>query len=201
MNKLRDIFKINKIIKILVFSDILILSGFGLFAPIFAVFLTDKIVGASLVVVGIADFIYLITKSLVQIPVGILIDKTKGEKIDFWFTFGGSLLATLSVLLYINAIFPWHIYIAQVLYGLGIGVAYPGWMGLFTRNMEGGRESFVWSLHSTLVEFSSALAAAAGGLIAERFGFNILFISVFVICLIGTLSLFGMFTYINEQPN
>ena len=76
----KHIFNINKILKVLVASDILIFSGFGLMSPIFAVFVTGQISGGSLITVGIAEAIYLASKSLLQIPIGILIEETKGQK-------------------------------------------------------------------------------------------------------------------------
>ena len=67
--------KINSVIRILTISDVLIISGFGLVAPIFAVFITDSIKGGTLEVVGIASAVYLLAKSLGQIPVAVIIDK------------------------------------------------------------------------------------------------------------------------------
>jgi len=45
---------------------------------------------------GLASTVYLITKSIFQIPVARVIDKKKGERDDFWFMIVGSLLITLS---------------------------------------------------------------------------------------------------------
>ncbi|GAH48577.1 unnamed protein product, partial [marine sediment metagenome] len=65
----------NPVIKVLTISDFLIISGFGLITPIFAVFVTDTIEGGTLAVVGIAAAIYLLARSIGQIPVGAIIDK------------------------------------------------------------------------------------------------------------------------------
>src|SRR3972149_10421712 len=105
----RNLFNINKILKVLVASDVIIFSGWGLMSPIFAVFITEQIAGASLITVGIAEAVYLATKSILQIPIGIKIDETKGQKIDFWMAFIGSLLTAISIILYIFAKTPLHI--------------------------------------------------------------------------------------------
>lgn len=188
-----NLFKINKILKILVFSDILLISGYGLVSPIFAVYVTNQIAGGSLLVVGIAESIYLATKSVLQVPIGILIDKTSGEKIDFWLAFVGSLLMAISTFLYIFASTPLHVYLIEFLFGVGSAISFPAWMGIFTRNMEYGKESFVWSLQSTGTELGSALTATLGGLIGEMFGFNTLFVTVGVITLAGTLLLIAIY--------
>lgn len=194
-----EFFKLNKILWTLVVSDIVIVSGFGLISPIFAVFLTEQIIGGSLVVVGIAEAIFLGVKSLLQIPIGILIDRTEGEKIDFWFVLGGTLLMSISVFFYLVASLPWHIYLIEVLAGIGAAMAYPAWTGLFTRNMEEGKESFAWSLAATTTEFGSAATAAIGGVLADRFGFGPVFMLVGIVGLLGTLLLFLFYPEVTKE--
>ncbi len=74
---------INKIVKILVLSDFIIISGFGFIAPIFALFLTDKIQGGTIETVGFASAIYWLAAVLTRLPIARYIDKTKTEKDDF----------------------------------------------------------------------------------------------------------------------
>jgi hypothetical protein len=46
---------------------VFIVSGFGLISPIFAIFLTSNIKGATIDVVGITTMIHFLTKSLAQL--------------------------------------------------------------------------------------------------------------------------------------
>lgn len=190
---LKRYFKINKILRTLVISDVIILSAYGLMSPIFAVFLTDNIIGGSLIVVGIAETIYLLVKSLLQIPIGILIDRTKGEKIDFWLVFSGSLIEAACIFAYIFASTPIHIYMISFVFAIGSAMMYPAWMGLFTRNMEKGKESFVWSLHTTPTELGAAVSAGLGAIIAEHYGFDFLFALVGGFTVFGTLILYAFY--------
>lgn len=57
----------NKTLKLLIFSDIFVLSGFGFIAPILAIFIKDNLVDGTIVAAGIASAIYMITHSLLQI--------------------------------------------------------------------------------------------------------------------------------------
>jgi len=82
---------ISRVIKILTLSDILMMGGFGLVSPIFAVFITDTISGGTLGVAGIAITIYLLTKSIGQLFAAEIIDKIKGEMDDFWSVSIGSI--------------------------------------------------------------------------------------------------------------
>ncbi|MGA2910688.1 MAG: MFS transporter [Candidatus Microgenomates bacterium] len=185
----KNILNINRILTTLVVSDIFLFASFGLISPIFAVFVNQQILGGTLIVVGIGEAIYLATKSILQLPIGILIDNVSGEKIDFYLTISGNLLISISIGLYIFATIPVHIYLIQALMGIGGAISYPAWMGLFTRNMEEGRESFIWSVHSTFTELFSAVAAALGGYLAVTLGFHYLFLVVSILSLIGTLLL------------
>ena len=197
--KVREFLSLNKILEVLIFSDLVINSAYGLIAPILAVFLTDSISGGSLIVVGISDAIYLGVKSILQIPIGLKIDKTEGQKIDFWYLFLGNLLTSAGVFLYLFATLPWHVYLISLIFGIGGAMAYPAWTGLFTRNVVRNRESFAWSLSSTTMELGEAAAALIGGVVAQLLGFDILFGVVGALSTLGTLSLFSFYKTLKES--
>ncbi len=54
MRSLLGIHKLNPAVRILIYSDVLMISGWGLVEPLFAVYVTDQIKGASLELIGIA---------------------------------------------------------------------------------------------------------------------------------------------------
>ena len=188
-----EVLSLNKILYTLILSDFILISAYGLVAPIFAVFLTDRIIGATLITVGISEAVYLATKSLLQVPLGILIDRTEGQKIDFWFLFLGNLIMALAIFSYLPASLPWHIYLISLFYGIGAAMAFPAWTGIFTRNIVANRESFAWSLSTTFVEIGEAGAAVIGGVVAELLGFNALFLIVGIVSIVGSFSLFFVY--------
>lgn len=183
-------FSLNRILYVLIFSDFIVISAYGLLAPIFGIFLLERIAGSTLVIIGISEAIYLVTKSLIQVPLGIIIDKTPGQKIDFWLLFVGNLLMSLSLFAYIWVSLPIHIYLISFVYGIGGAFSYPAWTGLFTRNMVENKESFAWSFSTTFVELGRAGAAVLGAIIGEMLGFNSLFVVVGGLSLLGTFILF-----------
>lgn len=186
----QEIKSVNKFIWVLTWSAFLITFGFGLITPIFAVFLTQQIQGGSLVVVGLAEMIYLVTKSTFQIPVSLIIDKTPGEKIDFYCMFFGGILITLVPFLYLFVWLPWQVYLLQFIYGLGAALDWPAWMGLFTRHIDKNKESFEWSMEMTVEDAGMAGAAVIGGFLADRFGFRPVFLLMGIFSLLTFLSLF-----------
>ncbi|MFH0803496.1 MAG: hypothetical protein V1877_00020, partial [Candidatus Tagabacteria bacterium] len=60
---------INKIIKVLMLSDFILISAFGFIAPIFAIFMTDKIQGATIETVGYASALYWVAAILIRLPI------------------------------------------------------------------------------------------------------------------------------------
>ncbi len=178
---------INKVIKILVFYDLVLLFGWGLIIPILAIFIVESIKGGDVKVVGIAVGIYWIGKSIIQIPIARYLDKNHGEKDDYYALIGGTLLASFAPLGFIFATLPWHMYILQGVNALGMALAIPSWCGIFTRHIEKGKEAFCWSLDSSALGIGTGAAGILGGMVAGTLGFTPLFIGVSVLGIMATL--------------
>jgi MFS family permease len=177
--------KINKVIRVLILSDVLLVTGLGFITPIFAIFLTNKIKGGNVEIAGFAASFYWITLSLVLIPFGKYLDKNHGEKDDLYFIIIGNLLAALAVFGYLFSYLPWHIYLLQTIYALGMGMNIPGYTAIFTRHIDKGKEALSWSTRAAFVGVGAGIAGALGGVIAHRFGFNALFIGVGIFILLS----------------
>ena len=178
-------FNFNKIIRILIITDVFVYSSWGLIMPVLAVFIVQSINGGDAGVVGMAVGIYWITKSLLQIPIGKYLDRNHGEKDDYWFMVAGSYLASLTPLVFLVSSEPWHIYALQVVHAIGMAMALPPWGGLFTRHMDRGREAETWAFESSFLGIGLGIAGIVGGFVAKTIGFAPLFIGVSVLGMIG----------------
>ncbi|MCU0679318.1 MAG: MFS transporter [Planctomycetes bacterium] len=177
---------VNPVIRLLISSDILFsMSRLGLVTPVFAVYITDTIEGGDLEVVGIATAIFLLAKSLLQIPASTLIDKIRGEKDDFWAMFAGTAIIALAVLLYAFINTPWQLYLLQFIYGAAAAIAFPAWMAIFTRHIDREHEGLEWGIYFTMTDLATAAAAAIAGMIAYRYGFVPLFVIATFMAIIG----------------
>ena len=137
----------NRTMKLLLLSDIFVLTGFGLIQPILAIYINGGgVTGGTMLSAGLASALFLFTKSMVQLPFGHYVDKQPGK--TKWLILGTFLMAGVPII-YITANSIYHIYLAEVIYGLGSGLAYPTWLGLWSANLDKGRESFQWSVYST----------------------------------------------------
>ena len=188
--KIKPNFSINRIIRFLTLSDILILSGWGLVNPIFAVFVTNQVRGGSIEIAGLAITVFLLTKSLVQIPTAWVIDKKRGEIDDFWVMIAGSLIISLTAFLFIFAKTIPQILLIQVVGGFGMALSYPSFLAIFTRHLDSHKEGFEWSLYSATTDLGGAVVAGLGGVIANYLCFQPLFLLVGLLSLLGTSFLF-----------
>ena len=71
-----------------------------------------------------------------------------------------------------------------------VAISYPAWRGLFARNLDKGREAFEWSFNSSANGLVAASAALVSGFVADKFGFNYVFI---IAPIIGTPGIIGLF--------
>jgi MFS family permease len=190
---------INKIVKVLILSDFVLTSAFGFVAPIFAIFLTNDIEGGTIETVGYSAAFYWTAAVLFRLPIARYMERTKSEKDDFYFMIFGSLLICAVPFLFILSAKIWHIYLIQALYGLGYSFRIPGWYGMFTRHIDRGHEGYEWSVATLVSGGGAAITAALGGIMAARFGFDLLFIFIGTISIIGSAVL--IFLYYIVEPN
>lgn len=188
----------NKIIRILILSDILIISGFGLISPIFAVFITEQIQGGRLEVAGLASTVYLLTKSIFQLPLARLMDKIRGKRDEFSMMLLGSLIISLAPLFYFWIRNPLQLFLVQGFYGIGGALAYPAWLALFTSHVDKDNLAFDWGIYGTGVEVGGAIAAGVGGFLAGKFGFKPLFLIVSLVSFTGSLLLLTISRYLKR---
>jgi len=188
----------NLVIRMLILSDVIWMGACGLLGPIFAIFVVGFIQGGSEVVAGIAASIYLITKSVAQIPAATIIDRIRGEKDDFWFMFIGSILGALIPLAYLIISTPAQLYAVQFLYGLFIAVTFPSYMAIFTRHIDKTKEATSWGVYFTLNDFSSAVAASVGGVLAGTMGFRPLIVITVTVSLFGVACLYPIRRHVRK---
>lgn len=183
----------------MVISDFLLISGFAVFGPIFAVFVTQNVEGGSLAVVGFASAIFQIFKSSFQIPIARYLDKNHGEKDDFYSLMIGSVLISLVPFFYAFATKSTHLYMINAVYGLGGAFAIPPWNAIFTRHIDKMQESTEWAVESVAIGIGAASAAALGGIMAENFGFRFVFITAGVLAIAGASILLKIFSNLKEK--
>lgn len=185
--------KVNKVIQLLTLSYSVVLAGWGLITPIIAVYVVENIPNAGLEAVGIGTTLYLLTRSVAQLPIAYGLDRRKGEKDDFFALFTGLVLVGTAAFAYSGIINVWQLYVIQILYGLGDALIYPSWSSLFTRHLDKDKIATETSLFQAAADLSSALSASLGALLILKFGYHPVFIIVGVATWLGAFLLIPMY--------
>ncbi len=169
-------FKISTVVKYFILADLALLAGWGLIQPVFAVFILNRIEGATVITLGVAAAIYWIVKSVIQIPIALMLDRTPSEKDDYIFLIFGLILAGITALsfIFINQI--WQLYLVEFLHSLGFAFYVPAWNGMFARHLDKDHQSLDFSLDSTLVGVASAITGLLSGVFVTWFGYNTIFV-------------------------
>ncbi|MHB9019746.1 MAG: preprotein translocase subunit SecE [Minisyncoccota bacterium] len=166
---------INRIVKYFILSDLTFLAGWGLLDPLFAVFITRNISGATMITVGIMAAIYWGVKSIFQIPISMFLDKFDGEKDDFYALIVGILLASLTMFSFMAASEVWHLYVIQFFKAIAFALYVPAWTAILSRHLDRDKVAFEWALASTSAGFAIGLTGLIGSWLAEM-SFNLMFL-------------------------
>ena len=185
---------INRVIRHLVISDFVLNFAFGLLSPIFAVFVLKNIDGGSLKVIGTAIACYWLMRTLTTVPLSRLMDKTDGERDEFYFSIIGTFIISSMPLFYLFADKPWHIYLIQGILGLANSMAVPAWRILFTDHIDRGRIGFEWSLEDIAIGCAVGASAYIGSVLADKFGFQIVFVILAMLGYISTMLLIPLYS-------
>jgi DHA1 family multidrug resistance protein-like MFS transporter len=169
-------FKVNRVIKYFVLSDLFFWGGWGLINPIFALFVVGRIADASVLTVGIATALYWIVKALSQIPIALYLDRRDRDHFDLHFLIIGLMFAGFVAMLFPLVTSVGMLYALMILQGLAYGIYTPSWSAVFSRHLDKNHYAFDWSLDSTTVGLSSGIAALIGGAVAGIFGFDAVFV-------------------------
>ena len=164
---------INRVIRYLIAYDFVLNFAFGLLAPIFAVFILQNIEGAheNVRIIGTATSIYWLARILSTTPLSRFMDKTDGERDEFYFTIIGTVLTSTVPILLIFADVPWHLYLIQFVHGLSNSMAVPGWRILFTDHIDRDKIGYEWSVEDIAIGIAVGTSGYLGSVLADKFGF------------------------------
>lgn len=190
---------VNKAVRILLIYIFLVVMGASLFSPIFAIFITGNILGATLKTAGFALAIYAFTKAIIQIPLARKIDKHSGERDDFFVLLAGAAIGIIFPFSMLVVTKSSELYLLEFLAGIGDACLMAAYYGIFARHVDKGSEGFEWSLFSAFgLTISTAAGGALGGIFADAYGFRALFLTSGILNIFAAALLFLLYPYIRK---
>lgn len=172
--------------KVFYILDLMIASGLGLFFPILALLILDYVPGATIFNIALAQSVFLISKagfSLLFAYFNSAVSPMTRNRLGLML---GYLIAATVPLIYASAHSISTIYTAQIILGLGLGLAEPSWKAAFALHSSSDFKKYSGAYEVILV-LACALTAAIGGLIAYYSGFKPVLYMSSAVCVIAAV--------------
>ena len=192
--------KVGRIVKYFVISDFFLLAGWGLIDPVFSVFIIQKVVGGTLMTVGVAAAIYWILRSVLQIPIANYLDRTPGEHDDFLALVGGLLLVGISAIAMTWVTQVWELYLIHAIHAVAFALYYASWPTIYSRHLDKDSISLDWSLDSSVAGIGAGITGFLGGVIAGTLGYNVVFVGAGIMAFIAAFVLLAVPDLILPKP-
>lgn len=187
-------FQINPVVRAFIVAEMLFGAGWNFFAPIFALFVTSVPQG-KIEVAASAFSVYLIVRVIFELISGRYLSNS-GELRKFMMTILGTLIISVSYIGFAYTDSVIKIFIYYGIFGIGLGIASPAKNSLFSSHLDKDKESIEWGMFDASVLICVAFSAAAGGFIANIYGFKLLFL---IAALVNSLGVIPYFLYIHQE--
>jgi len=160
----------NNIIRILLISESFWSFGAGLFFPIFAVFSTQ--IGGDITDAGIAAAIFILATSVLEYPVGKLLDRYH-EK---FFIVADYFLEAVVFIGYIFVQNIWQLFALQILLGIANAIGDPAWESLYGRSSPKKHSGSMWANSHLYIGIFNAIGILIGSYLVSMYGFSSVFV-------------------------
>lgn len=178
-------YKLNKALRVLLFTNSLILLAGGMLAPIYALYV-EKI-GGDLLEASLTGAVFAIAAGITTLFMGALSDKVKEEEFIVIF---GYLLMGIGFFLYTQVNSIWTLLGVQVLVGFAESFYSPAFDGLFTKHIPKTKRASAWGFWEAMNYFALAFGAIFGGIIVFNFGFTPLFLLMSALCFLSSIIIY-----------
>lgn len=191
-------YKINKVIGILTASDIFTWGLFGSINVFVGIYLSGKPQFTPEEVIqflGIGTAIFSFSSAIMQIPVGLTIDKLKGDRDEIYALMTGNIMFGLPFLLYPLIDSEYIYYFLQAVMGVGAAINVVSWRKLFAKNLDKDKEGMEYAGYETVLSTCTAIFSIIAGLLGSISPayFDLVMVSIGVMMMSSGLIAFSLF--------
>lgn len=165
-----------RLLKHLFAADLLLVGSYGLLLPIFALFLTERLPGVGIESVASAAAVWLFSYALFDWIFNSYMHHGDSERRAYGGLIAGTLVSALVPLAYLYAKDMSAVYAAQLALGFGLGLSKPSWSHIMRGTIDEKHRRTIGKMRQFTNTMIMASAAALGGLLAARYGFDRLLI-------------------------
>ena len=170
-------------LKILLLASALSMLAGGLFGPIYAVFVEE--IGGDLLTAGAAYAAFAIAAGILVFFISRWEDHVKHQE---KLVVIGYFLSSIGFLGYLLIKTPLHLFIVQIILGIGEAVGIPAYDGLYSKHLDKGKFVSEWGLWESMYYIVLGISALIGGFLANIYGFKLLFTIMFILSILGLIA-------------
>jgi MFS family permease len=175
----------NKSLKILVFTNALILFAGAMLGPIYAIFVED--IGGDLMDASIAGAAFALAAGITVLVSGSFSDRISQKKYVVIFGYG-LMGAGFLLLSFVQSVIT--LFLVQALIGIGEAIYSPAFDALYSKHLDHNKEGIQWSIWECMNYFTVFFGALIGGLVVTIFNFQTLFVIMASIAIGSAVYLF-----------
>ncbi len=168
----------NRILRYLLVAQGFWMLSVGLFGPIYAIFVSN--IGGDVFEAGSAYAAFSLAAGFMIFFISRWEDHVKHKEKLILIS---HVIGAVGILGYMFVQNPIQLFLVQILLGLAGAIGSPAFDGLYSRYLDKGRFVSEWGLYETINYLVIGVSAIVGGLIAAVFGFQTLFMIMFVLSL------------------
>ena len=166
----------RQILKILLLSSFFFNLAAGLLGPIYAVFVER--IGGNLIMTGGAAAAFSIVSGILIYIFAKWEDKIKHQENIIIL---GRLLSFIGITGYIFVQSVVHLFAVEILLGIATAFSTPAYDSLYSKNLQKGKFASQWGSWESMYSITVGIAAIIGGIVAQQYGFKVLFIAMSII--------------------
>jgi len=172
--------RLNTALKLMLVVSGLFVFAFGMFTPLYAIFVKD--IGGDITTASSAWAVFSLVAGLTTFITGSWENKIKETEIGIvWSQFIIGLAYTFYYFtdFFSNGIL--MLYLAQAILGLGMAFFWPAFHAVYAKHVEPTKSAWQWSLYDGLAYLTPAIAAVLGGWLVKHYGFDVVFLIMAVL--------------------
>ncbi len=113
----------------------------------------------------------------------------------------GRVLTFIGVVGYLFVRSPLYLFAVEIILGTATALSSPAFDSLYSKNLQKGKYASQWGAWEAMYAITAGIAAIVGGLIAQEFGFRILFIIMSIIALFSLVATLFLRKNIKDMLN
>jgi len=180
-------FLFNKALRILLFTNGLVLLSGAMFGPIYALFVEN--IGGDLLDASLTGGIFALAAGITTLVAGKYADKNKRDEL---IVASGYIIMGIGFILYMFVNSIWFLFGVQILIGFAEAFYSPAFDALYSKHITEKKAGREWGAWESMNYFSIAIGAVLGGFIATQFGFNTIFAIMAILCFSSALYMLNL---------